>query len=143
LLPRSVYYEFIALTDDDYDDDNQPSESFELHQLEQNKYYEVVLTTYDGLYRYRTEDIIKVTGHYYSLTTWQLIGRHGQYLSVAGEHVTEIELRDIIDSILPENEQEFTCSSPQYSVFLDKTPYVLAMEVDEDKQDNKDRLTQK
>ncbi|CAF4335857.1 unnamed protein product, partial [Rotaria sp. Silwood2] len=71
-LPRSVYYEFIALTDDD--DENQPSESFELHQLEQDKYYEVVLTTYDGLYRYRTDDIIKVTGHYYSLPAWQLIG---------------------------------------------------------------------
>ncbi|CAF1257254.1 unnamed protein product [Rotaria sordida] len=146
-LPRSVYYEFIEMKDDyddydDDDDDNQSPESFELHQLEHDKCYEVVLTTYDGLYRYRTEDIIKVTGYYYSLPTWQLIGRHGQYLSVAGEHVTEIELRNIINSILPEYEKEFTSSSPQYSVFLDKTSYVLAIEVDKDKQDNKDRLIQ-
>ncbi|CAF4667089.1 unnamed protein product [Rotaria sp. Silwood1] len=145
-LPRSVYYEFIELKDDDDDDDDdddkQPSESFELHQVEKDKYYEVLLTTYDGLYRYRTEDIIKITGHYYSLPTWQLIGRHGQYLSVAGEHITEIDLRDILNSILPEYEQEFTNSSPQYSIFLDKKSYVLAMEVDEDKEDNKDRLTQ-
>jgi hypothetical protein len=43
--------------------------------LVEDKLYEVVLTTYDGLYRYRTRDIITVTGHYYTLPTWQIIGR--------------------------------------------------------------------
>ncbi|CAF4680049.1 unnamed protein product, partial [Rotaria sp. Silwood2] len=33
-LPRSVYYEFIELKDDDDVDDDKPLESFELHQLE-------------------------------------------------------------------------------------------------------------
>ncbi len=43
--------------------------------LIEDKLYEVVLTTYDGLYRYRTQDIITVTGHYYTLPTWQIVGR--------------------------------------------------------------------
>ncbi|CAF1488043.1 unnamed protein product, partial [Didymodactylos carnosus] len=133
-LPRSVYYEFIEAKDDDEeddDDDHQP-ESFELDQIEGNKgkRYEVVLTTYDGLYRYRTEDIVEVTGHYYTLPIWELIGRF------ATEHVTEMELCDVIDSILSEYKDEFT-SSPQYSVFIDNNSshYVLAIEVDSDKED--------
>ena len=42
----------------------------------EGKRYEILLTTYDGLYRYQTQDIIKVTGRYYALPTWQLIGRY-------------------------------------------------------------------
>ncbi|CAF3306093.1 unnamed protein product, partial [Rotaria sp. Silwood2] len=45
----------------------------------------------------------------------------GQYLSISSEHVTEIELRQIINSILPEYEKEFTSVSPQYSFFIDKS----------------------
>ncbi|CAF4766100.1 unnamed protein product, partial [Rotaria sp. Silwood2] len=87
----------------------------------EGKRYEVVYTTYNGLYRYRTQDIIKVIGHYYKLPTWKIIGRRGQYLSISSEHVTEIELRQIINSILPEYEKEFTSVSPQYSFFIDKS----------------------
>lgn len=129
------------------------------HFIVENKLYEVVLTTYDGLYRYRTEDIIKITGHYYTLPTWQLIGRYfklkktkdyfiifsfrrGQYLSISNEHVTEIELREIINSILSEYKKEFTSSSPQYSVFIDKSSYVLSIEVDDDKKDRLKQLDQ-
>jgi len=68
--------------------------------------------------------------------------RRGQYLSISSEHVTEIELRKIINSILSEYEKEFTSSSPQYSVFIEKTSYVLSLEVDDNKQENKDRLKQ-
>jgi hypothetical protein len=126
--------------------------------LIEDKLYEVVLTTYDGLYRYRTQDIITVTGHYYTLPTWQIVGRfvcskggidwvlfsfrRGQYLSISSEHVTEIELREIIDVILSKYEQDFTSTAPQYLVFIDKTSYALSIEVDDDKQENQDRLKQ-
>ncbi|CAF4305228.1 unnamed protein product, partial [Adineta steineri] len=66
----------------------------------------------------------------------------GQYLSISNEHVTELELREIINSILREYEKEFTSVSPQYSIFIDKSSYVLSIEVDEEKQDNKDQLKQ-
>lgn len=66
--------------------------------------------------------------------------RRGQYLSIAKEHVTEIELREILDPILSAYQPEFTSSSPQYSVFTEKSSYVLSVEVDEDKQENKERL---
>ncbi|CAF1200271.1 unnamed protein product [Rotaria sordida] len=147
-LARSVYYEFIEVKnddrhdDDDDDDDDQSPESLELDQIDEGKLYEVVLTTYNGLYRYRTEDIIKVIGHYYTLPVWQLCGRRGQYLSIVTEHVTEMKLREIIDSILLEYTEEFTSSTPQYTVFIDKLSYILAIEVDDDKKENEDRLQQ-
>ncbi|CAF4190174.1 unnamed protein product [Rotaria sordida] len=141
-LPRSAYYEFIEVENDDDDDDDQSSESLELDQIDEGKLYEVVLTTYNGLYRYRTQDIIKVIGHYYTLPVWQLCGRRGQYLSIVTEHVTEMKLREIIDSILLEYTEEFTSSTPQYTVFIDKLSYVLAIEVDDDKKENEDRLQQ-
>lgn len=68
--------------------------------------------------------------------------RRGQYLSISSEHLTELHLREILESILPAYEKEFTSSSPQYSVFIDKSSYVLSMEVDDDKQEDKDRLKQ-
>lgn len=66
--------------------------------------------------------------------------RRGQYLSIASEHVTEIELCDVLNSLIPEYEYEFTSSSAQYLVFTDRKAYVLAVEVDNDKLNNKDRL---
>jgi len=49
----------------------------------EGKRYEVVFTTFDGLYRYRTEDIVKVIGNYYALPTWKLIGRFASFNSIA------------------------------------------------------------
>ncbi|CAF1437363.1 unnamed protein product, partial [Rotaria sordida] len=143
-LPRSVYYELIEVENDDRDDDDddQSPGSLELGKIEEGKLYEVVLTTYDGLYRYRTEDIIKVIGHYYTLPVWKLVGRRGQYLSIITEHVTEMELREIIDLILLEYIEQFTSSAPQYAVFIDKPSYVLAIEVDDDKKENENQLKQ-
>ncbi|CAF1186033.1 unnamed protein product [Rotaria sordida] len=143
-LPRSVYYEFIEVENDDRDDDDddQSPESLELGQIDEGKLYEVVLTTYNGLYRYRTEDIIKVTGYYYTLPVWKLVSRRGQYLSIITEHVTEMELREIIDLILLEYIEQFTSSAPQYAVFIDKPSYVLAIEVDDDKKENENQLKQ-
>lgn len=68
--------------------------------------------------------------------------RRGQYLSISTEHVTEIELRETINRILSEYKKDFTSSSPQYSVFIDKTSYVLSIEVDDDRKDNQNHLKQ-
>lgn len=136
--------------------------SFALY-LAEGKRYEVVLTTFNGLYRYRTEDIIRVVGHYHSLPVWEVSGRsvaidrsdstmprfeksvyfrRGQYLSVADEHVTEIELRSIIEPLTSVYKDGFTTTVPQYSVFIDKKGYVIAMELDAERGQDKKALDQ-
>ena len=68
--------------------------------------------------------------------------RRGQYLSISNEHITEIELREILDPLLSEYNREFTSSAPQYSVFIENKAYVLAVEMDEEKEENESRLEQ-
>ncbi len=84
------------------------------------------------------EGLLKNWSFYWVLFSF----RRGQYLSISNEHVTEIELREIINLILSEYEKEFTSTSPQYSIFIDKSSYVLSIEIDDDKQENKDQLKQ-
>lgn len=66
--------------------------------------------------------------------------RRGQYLTISSEHVTEIELREIINAMIFDYKSDFTSTSPQYSVFVDGSSYVLAVEVDDERQSNVDRL---
>lgn len=71
-----------------------------------------------------------------------LLFRRGQYLSVASEHITEIELRYIVDSLADQFKNDFSSTAPQYSVFIDNKSYVLAMELDPDKIKDKAHLKQ-
>ena len=61
---------------------------------------------------------------------------------MASEHVTEIDLRHIIDSIANAYKERFSASSPVFSVFIDKKSYVVAMELDAEKSEDKKHLDQ-
>lgn len=65
----------------------------------EGKRYEVLLTTYDGLYRYQTEDIIKVTGRYYALPVWQLIGRFVRLKSIVLSFPSTLDVVSIYPSL--------------------------------------------
>ena len=56
LLPESKFYEFIPLNQTESPD---PEVLF-TDEIEVNKHYETVITTGEGLYRYRLGDVIKV-----------------------------------------------------------------------------------
>jgi hypothetical protein len=60
-----------------------------LRELEQDRVYEVVLTTYTGLVRYRLGDLVKVQGWYGETPIVDFVERRGRLLDVAGEKVTE------------------------------------------------------
>jgi hypothetical protein len=52
-------------------------------------YYEVVLTTLDGLTRYRLEDIVRVVEFYGQTPVIEFIERRGQVINVTGEKTAE------------------------------------------------------
>tara|TARA_B100000945_G_scaffold319782_1_gene327900 strand:- start:636 stop:2285 length:1650 start_codon:yes stop_codon:yes gene_type:complete len=58
-----------------------------LDQLELDHVYEVVMTTYGGLYRYATGDQIKVIGFSRGLPRFEFIGRTNQVIDLVGEKV--------------------------------------------------------
>ena len=44
-------------------------------KVDVGKIYEIVVTTWDGLYRYRTEDLVEVIGFYGTIPKYQFVRR--------------------------------------------------------------------
>ena len=85
VTPRSAYFEFIPLQESV---DPNPK-TFDLDELNVGEMYEVVVTNYSGLYRYRMGDVIKVVGHSYQSPVIEFMYRKGQLLNLAGEKTSE------------------------------------------------------
>ena len=76
MLPRSAYYEFMTengkgiLTIDD---------------VKVGEKYELILSTFSGLYRYRTGDIIRIIRMEGEAPVFEIVGKREQTISVGGE----------------------------------------------------------
>lgn len=87
LLPRSAYYEFL------------PLDSNNVHKMNDiviGKSYELVITTFSGLYRYKTGDIIKILSFEGESPVFQIEGRRNSMLNIAGEKLPEQIIRDAV-----------------------------------------------
>lgn len=89
IVPRPVFWEFIPV---DQPEGDRPVTKL-LHELEEGKSYELVLTNVSGLYRYRLEDVVKVTGFWHGLPQVQYEYRRGTLtITAQSEKVTEKDL---------------------------------------------------
>lgn len=77
LLPYSAYYEFL--------DKNE--KCVQMDGLLPGESYEIVLTTFGGLYRYRTGDIIKIVRFVGETPVFEILGRK-QTVNIAGEKLS-------------------------------------------------------
>ena len=87
LLPHCIFFEFLPLEEGE----EKPREDVTpllAHQLEVGKCYEMIVTNYSGLYRYRTFDIYKVTGMYNNTPRVELLYRQNLSMNVANEKTT-------------------------------------------------------
>lgn len=87
LLPHSVFFEFIPVNDDE-EDENEEARTVLIDKLEVGKKYEVVVTNLSGLYRYRLEDVVKVTGMYNNTPRIEFLYRRNLSMNVANEKTT-------------------------------------------------------
>lgn len=103
LFLGAAYYEFIQVEDGEFagDHPDAPPRTVTLEDLESGKYYEVVVTTYAGLYRYRTGDVIKMVGHYKSAPVIQFSHRRGLAMDLVSEKTTEQQVRAAVEGLLP------------------------------------------
>jgi hypothetical protein len=93
MIPEYTFWEFIPV---DEPEDNEPKTKL-LHELEEGRSYEVVLTNMSGLYRYRLEDVVKLTGFWHELAQVQYEYRRGTLsISAQAEKVTEKDLATAI-----------------------------------------------
>lgn len=88
LAPNAAYHEFLPL-----DADGQPIlQPLSLAEVEVGQSYEIVVTTYAGLTRYRLGDIIKVIDRYGEAPVIDFVERRGQVINVVGEKTGEAQI---------------------------------------------------
>lgn len=92
----------------------------ELANVEVGKYYELVITTYAGLCRYRVGDILQVTGFHNSAPQFRFVRRKNVLLSIDADKTDEAELQKAIEnaSLLL---KEFNTNVVEYTSFADTT----------------------
>ncbi|KAH6766387.1 putative indole-3-acetic acid-amido synthetase GH3.9 [Perilla frutescens var. hirtella] len=99
LLPNMGYFEFIPLAGDNgslsiEDDEAVPplTDLVELVDVKLGCYYELVVTTFSGLYRYRIGDVLQVTGFHNEAPQFRFICRRNVVLSIDNDKTNEEDL---------------------------------------------------
>ncbi|KQK04638.1 jasmonic acid-amido synthetase JAR1 [Brachypodium distachyon] len=100
VLPQTGYFEFIPLekpTGEEMENSAAihyiESEPVGLTDVEVGKIYEVVITNFAGLYRYRLGDIVKIAGFHNATPELQFICRRSLVLSINIDKNTEKDLQ--------------------------------------------------
>lgn len=86
LLPHTLFYEFLPINDDEEDVDD--TKALLIDQLEVGKKYELVVSNFSGLYRYRMEDVVQVTGIHNNTPTIEFLYRRNLGMNLANEKTT-------------------------------------------------------
>ncbi|KAL3500623.1 hypothetical protein ACH5RR_039716 [Cinchona calisaya] len=97
LIPYTAYYEFLPLNqkiDQGMEKDSQLKREkiLDLANVKVGQQYELVVTTFSGLYRYRMGDILMVTGFHNNTPEFQFVQRLNVVLSIAADKTTEEDL---------------------------------------------------
>ena len=122
LLSRCEVFEFLPV------DAEEGTKPLKLHEIEVGKEYEIIITNFSGLYRYRICDVVKVTGMYKNTPKVEFLYRTNMGLNLANEKTTTQMLDYVADAV----EKKFDISLDGYSFFSEaksKTPhYVMLLE---------------
>ncbi|XP_020230361.1 probable indole-3-acetic acid-amido synthetase GH3.1 [Cajanus cajan] len=120
ILPNMGYFEFLP-----HDDSNpitlskdSPPRLVDLADVELGKFYELIITTYAGLCRYRVGDILQVTGFHNSDPQFRFVRRKNVLLSIDSDKTDEAELQKATENA-SELLKEFNTSVVEYTSFAD------------------------
>jgi hypothetical protein len=96
LLPGMSFLEFIP---EEQLEEAQPRVLLP-EELLRGQAYEVVLTTVNGMYRYRLGDVVRVVGHYQEAPVVEVLYRRGTLLNMIGEKTSEHATRHALEQVL-------------------------------------------
>lgn len=96
IIPDTAFYEFIPQEEGEEDSQH----TLCLEELEIGTKYEIVITNYAGLYRYRMGDLIQVVGFYNNCPEVEFLYRKNQVLNMVSEKTNEEHLTNSIKSTI-------------------------------------------
>ncbi|GAV88170.1 GH3 domain-containing protein [Cephalotus follicularis] len=115
LIPNMAYFEFLPVeknlgevtqdvlcnevSDHQYisqEDEKEIFDTVDLVDVKLGHYYELVVTTFTGLYRYRVGDILKVTGFYNNAPQFRFVLRRNVVLSIDTDKTNEEDLLNAV-----------------------------------------------
>ncbi|XP_051145386.1 jasmonoyl--L-amino acid synthetase JAR4 [Andrographis paniculata] len=97
VLPNIGYFEFVPLDKDPWVVE-EPHPTVGLTEVEVGKDYEVILTNFAGLYRYKLGDVVKVRGFHNSTPELQFMCRRNLLLNINIDKNTEKDLQLAVES---------------------------------------------
>ncbi|KAK9049319.1 hypothetical protein SSX86_019071 [Deinandra increscens subsp. villosa] len=124
IMPNMGYFEFIphdsanSVSNSVPNSDDSPPQLVDLADLELGKEYELVISTYSGLCRYRVGDILRVTGFHNSAPQFKFIRRKNVLLSIDADKTDETELQLAIERA-SELLKEFNTAVVEYTSYGD------------------------
>lgn len=124
IMPNMAYFEFIPLGG---------SKAVELVDVKIGKEYELVVTTYAGLCRYRVGDILRVTGFHNSAPQFHFVRRKNVLLSIDSDKTDESELQKAVENASRLLHEECGSRVAEYTSYADTSTipghYVLYWEL--------------
>ncbi|KAK7263214.1 hypothetical protein RJT34_30801 [Clitoria ternatea] len=120
IMPNMGYFEFLPHDDSSPSavSRDSPPRLVDLADVEVGKFYELVVTVYSGLCRYRVGDILQVTGFHNTAPKFRFVRRKNVLLSIDSDKTDEAELQNAVEnaSVLL---KEFNTSVVEYTSFAD------------------------
>ncbi|CAL5189157.1 unnamed protein product [Lathyrus oleraceus] len=114
IMPNMAYFEFLLHNSGS----TIPTRIVDLAEVEVGKEYELVITTYAGLNRYRVGDILRVTGFHNSAPQFHFVRRKNVLLSIDSDKTDESELQKAVENA-SKLLVEFNTSVVEYTSYAD------------------------
>lgn len=108
-IPDSGFLEFLP-----YGEETEETKWME--EVEIGKWYELVVTNFSGLYRYRLEDIVEVVGFYGEAPIIRYLFRKNLAVNIAGEKTNQM----MIAGVVAEAAEQWKAKLEDYSVCVDE-----------------------
>ena len=122
LAVYSCYFEFIPLNGGNIKS---------MAEVEDGEYYELVISTYSGLYRYRLHDIVRVCGYTGYTPNIEFCCRSEEKIVVSGETIYGYEFSALVNHI----EQDYNCNIDFYQLIDQNQGFSLILQSPNNKMD--------
>ncbi|KAE9615445.1 putative GH3 family protein [Lupinus albus] len=97
ITPNMAYFEFLPHEPAGFTRDSSPK-LVDFVDVEVGKEYELVITTYAGLYRYRVGDNLRITGFHNSAPQFHFVRRKNGLLNIDSDKTNESELQIAVEN---------------------------------------------